>query len=182
MLNPHSDLGKVYSIFERMQPGFKEEHPKCIDDQGHYFKTCGDCFTMICRRCQYKTMDFTGSMTTTYGDFSGTTAPYDRYCCGCEVLLQRGREGWKCYEDYEKHRIENKDFVCRTCAGKGYYIYPSDNGKKTICTHCDGTGLFPNSYRRIDLNMPPVYMSKELLQDIKDKKTTFVPKWIMERY
>lgn len=147
-----------------------DKYPDCINDQGHYFKTCYTCFTMICRRCQYKSYDHVGSMTTTYGDFSGTTSPYDRYCDDCEVLLQRGREGWKCYADYEKHRIENKDFVCRTCSGKGYYIYPIDKGKKRICTHCEGTGLFPSSNRIIELDMPSTYMSDELLRDIKNKK------------
>jgi len=92
--NPYSDVGRVASIFERMQPGFKEEHPPCINKHGHYFKTCGQCFTMVCRRCGYKTVDIAGQMTTTYGDFSGSHAPYDRYCCRCEVLLQRGYKGW----------------------------------------------------------------------------------------
>jgi hypothetical protein len=150
-LDQQSDLGKVFSIWERMQPGFKEEHPKCIDDRGHYFKTCGTCFTMICRRCQYRTLDFLGSMGTTYGDFSGTHAPYDRYCSDCGVILQRGTEGWKCYEDYEADRIKKGDTVCRMCGGIGYCkCLPGlgDPNKPYKCERCDGTGLFPSPYRR----------------------------------
>lgn len=149
-LSQHSDFGKVISIWERMQPGFKEEHPKCIDGNGHYFKTCGTCFTMICRRCQYRTLDFAGSLTTTYGDFSGTFAPYDRYCHECGVLLQRGYEGWKCYEDYEANRIEKKDFVCKSCKGIGWHQYSGadDPTKKYTCGACEGTGLFPSPFRR----------------------------------
>ena len=148
-------MGRVASIFERMKPGFKERQPPCIDDQGHYFKTCGQCFTMICRRCQYKTVDFAGQMTTTYGDFSGTHAPYDRYCSECEVLIQGGTEGWKCYEDYEADRIAKNDLVCRSCKGIGWHQYNyvgcSDPDKKHTCGACAGTGVFPSPYRKIQI-------------------------------
>ena len=151
-LSPYSDWGRVVSLFARMSPGFKEEHPPCIDSHGHYFKTCGQCFTMICRRCQYKTIDFVGQMSTTYGDFSGTHAPYDRYCSKCEVLLQRGYDGWKCYEDYEADRISKKDFVCRSCEGVGWHQYKyegcNDPEKKHTCGRCEGTGVFPSPYRK----------------------------------
>ena len=43
-MNQHSDLGKVFSIFERMQPGFKEEHPPCIDDRGASFQNVWSVF------------------------------------------------------------------------------------------------------------------------------------------
>jgi hypothetical protein len=172
--NPYSDLGRVGSVFERMQPGFKEEHPKCVDDQGHYFKTCGTCFTMICRRCEYKTIDFFGQMTTTYGDFSGTSAPYDRYCDECEVLLQRGTEGWKCYEDYEKHRLEIGDTVCRTCKGSGSYTINWVGGPETIkCTYCDGTGEFPTPYRKIQIKQ-----GKKITEIIDEPWTKRVIDWV----
>jgi hypothetical protein len=152
------NMGTLKERFEKIRnsPEYKsriqkmndKKHPNCIDKHGHYFKTCGTCFTMVCRRCGYRTLDFWGSMTTTYGDFSGTTAPYDRYCKTCEVLLQRGYEGWKCYEDYEANRIQNKDFICQSCQGKGYYYWMNDKTQKTICPLCEGTGLFPSPYRK----------------------------------
>lgn len=150
-MNPYSDIGNVVGIFERMQPGFKEEHHPCIDDQGHYFKTCGQCFTMICRRCQYKTIDFAGQMTTTYGDFSGTHAPYDRYCSECEVLLQRGTKGWKCYEDYEKDRLVNNQTVCGRCDGTGKEQKWWGKKELITCIACEGDGKFPTKYRRIQI-------------------------------
>ena len=167
-MNPYSDLGRVVSLFERMTPGFKEEQHPCIDDQGHYFKTCGQCFTMICRRCQYKTIDFAGQMTTTYGDFSGTHAPYDRYCSECEVLLQRGTKGWKCYEDYEADRISKGDLVCRECNGSGSYMihWQTLPSKIYTCSHCEGTGVFPSPYRK-----------KQILQGKKITELIDEPWW-----
>ena len=178
-MNPYSDIGRVAGIFDRMQPGFKEEHPECIDNHGHYFKTCGTCFTMVCRRCEYKTVDFAGQMTTTYGDFSGTHAAYDRYCSECETLLQRGYEGWKCYEDYEADRILKKDFVCRTCKGVGWYKYPGlkDPEEKHTCSHCEGTGLFPSPYRKKQMEQGKSIteiIDEPLLKRIKDWLQIFI--------
>lgn len=127
-----------------------EKLPDCIDDQGHYFKTCDRCSHMVCRRCNTQSYDFWLSLCSTYGDFSGTIAEYDRYCDKCETLLIRGSprvysHSFKCYEDWEKHRIANNDTVCRMCQGKGSYKI----GESTIrkCDACEGTGKFPSPSR-----------------------------------
>lgn len=151
MITDRSDLGQVFNIWERMDPKFREKHPECINDQGHYFKTCGTCFTMVCRRCGYKTLDFLGSMTTTYGDFSGTFKPYDRYCDECKVLLQRGTEGWKCYEDYENHRINTNNTLCDRCNGNGKEQKWWSSNELITCMVCEGDGKFPSKYRRTQI-------------------------------
>lgn len=124
--------------------------PDCIDDQGHYFKTCSRCAYMVCRRCNAQSYDHTLGMCSTYGDFSGTTSEYDRYCDRCERLLQRGRptvysHSFKCYEDWEQHRIVNGDIICRQCDGNGYYMTYGNEPRK--CCSCEGTGKFPSPNR-----------------------------------
>ncbi len=130
---------------------FGKKLPNCIDDQGHYFKTCDRCSHMVCRRCHTTSYDFLLSMCSTYGDFSGTTVEYDRYCDKCERLLKGGSpkvysHTFKCYEDWEQHRINNNDTICRNCGGKGSYISLIQNITKE-CMMCEGTGKFPSPRR-----------------------------------
>ena len=117
---------------------------KCIDDQEHLFKTCWQCSGMICRRCGTLSYDFKHSLLSSYGDFSGTSVEYDRYCDVCDMLVKRGNptvypHSFKSYEEYAKTRIERGDLKCRLCRGIGVCSYISESHQ---CPHCNGTGIF----------------------------------------
>lgn len=149
-----------------------EKLPDCIDNQGHYFKTCNRCSHMVCRRCNTQSYDFLLSLCSSYGDFSGTIAEYDRYCDECQMLLKRGipivySHSFKCYEDWEAHRMANNDTVCRMCDGKGSYKM-SNNIDVIKCHACEGSGKFPAPNRLKQL---------EKIKKEKDKYPKMMTSW-----
>jgi hypothetical protein len=160
MVGPRSDDHSYTSYNKNTHTFDGEKLPDCIDDQGHYFKTCDRCSHMVCRRCNTQSHDFWLSLCSSYGDFSGTTTEYDRYCDKCERLLKRGSptvysHRFKCYEDWERHRIANNDTVCRVCDGKGHWMKYDVNNEilngERRCGNCEGTGKFPSPTRSKDL-------------------------------
>jgi ribosomal protein L37E len=150
MVGPRSDDHSYTSYNKNTHTFDGEKLPDCIDDQGHYFKTCDRCSHMVCRRCNTTSYDFWLSLCSSYGDFGGSYAEYDRYCSKCGRLVQRGHavkysHSFKCYEDWEQHRIANDDTVCRVCHGKGHFVTHHDQQHR--CSSCEGTGKFPSPSR-----------------------------------